>query len=757
MPLTPPVLDDLDYATVFEALRSRIPIVAPEWTDHNDSDPGITLLQLFAHLAEMVGYRLNRVPEKNYVEFLKLVGVRLAPAMAARTRMVFTLTRPERCVGLLLPAGTRISAKGGSGKPPVFETDRALDLLPAQLAALISTRHDLLDINGAGDSGPGSSGAPKAYIDERFAIVWDGKTPKLKDMPTQPVPLFAKPNERTHRTLYLALAFNQSAAAGFKGARAALHLQLDDDEQPDDDASVQAGAAPLSLHNIVAAGAALVDYHYYRPPATGDSAGSWQPLLVLADETEGWTRSGSLRFEVPLKIGPVPAGSWVDVAAGVPHPLPGALKTPVDDTPAEVPVSGWLRVRFAVPPQVSLRSLSFNTTIASHLQTVRNERLGEGNGRSDQTLALANGNLAAGTLVLVSREPAQPEAWLAWRERPDFDSAGPDDRVYVVDAEAGSVIFGDGERGRAPRAGERLVAQVYRHGGGALGDVATGAVSQPAGLPSTVSGAFNLTPARGGRDAQTLDDAKKRAPRAFAQRGRAVTADDFADAACAAPGARIARATVVPLHRPYPPGQLIAGERASGVDMDSEAPGVLTVVVVPAVDGAYPVPTAGALAAVAAHLDGLRLLTTEVHVSTPQYLRLYDLQLVVRAAAGYTVTALREAIADALRRRFHALSGGADGDGYAFGASLHHADLVAAVFGVAGVARVESLSCWADGQSPAGDEPAMLWRHERRVPVRLTNCPDPDSADDVLHVVLFPDELPFVDAMSLSVSVVGSP
>ena len=71
MPLTPPRLDDLDYATVETMLRERIPLVAPEWTDHNDSDPGIALIQLFAHLAEQVGYRLNRVPEKTYVEFLQ--------------------------------------------------------------------------------------------------------------------------------------------------------------------------------------------------------------------------------------------------------------------------------------------------------------------------------------------------------------------------------------------------------------------------------------------------------------------------------------------------------------------------------------------------------------------------------------------------------------------------------------------------------------------------------------------------------------
>ena len=755
MALIPPRLDDLDHATVEAALRSRIPVVAPEWTDHNDSDPGITLIQLFAHLAEMVGYRLNRVPEKAYVEFLKLVGVRLRPAAAARTLMAFTLARPARAEALLLPAGTRITAKGGSGAPPVFETDLPLDVLPVQLAALITARHGLLDLNGPGETGPAGGESPQAYIDQRFSIAWDGKAPKLKDLPTQPLPLFHKPSESTHRLLFIALAFNQSVAAGFKGARAALHLQLDDDEQPDADASVQAGTQALEIVNAVPSGAPLVQYHWYRPPQAGETAGSWEPLLVLADETEQWTRSGTLRFEVPMAIGPVPAGSWRDVAGGRAHPLPGALKTPVDDTPADVPVSGWLRVSFAVPPQLRLRSLNFNTAPASHLKTVRGERLAIGNGRPGQVATLGNNNIAS--LQLVSRDAgAADNPLLRWRAVDDFDTAGADDAVYALDAEAGSVIFGDGLRGRAPRAGERLIADVYRHGGGTLGELPTGAVSQPAALPGALSGAFNLTPPRGGRDAETLEAAKLRAPRAFGMRGRAVTGADFEQAALEAPGVRIARARVVALRRPYPQGHLVDGLPASGLDLQTVAAGALSVLVVPDRSGDFPTPTGGELAAVAAHLDGMRLVTTEVHVAAPQYLRLFDLEIVVRAAPGHATTPLRLAIADLLRRRFHVLTGGADGSGSDFGGSLHHADLVAAVFSVAGVARVERLVCQADGNPPADAAGQLLWRVERREPVRLTNCPLPDSTD-VQELVLAADEVPFIDLASLAVTVVGQP
>ena len=94
MPIESPQLDDLRYDRVVEDLKRRIPVYAPEWTDHNDSDPGITLIQLFAYLTELTGYRLNRIPEKNHIELLKLLGVRLKPARAARTTLALLLADP---------------------------------------------------------------------------------------------------------------------------------------------------------------------------------------------------------------------------------------------------------------------------------------------------------------------------------------------------------------------------------------------------------------------------------------------------------------------------------------------------------------------------------------------------------------------------------------------------------------------------------------------------------------------------------------
>jgi len=75
MPLPIPNLDDRSFDDLMKEAKSLIPIYDKEWTNHNPSDPGITLLELFAWLCEMIIYRINQVPEENYRRFLKLIGI----------------------------------------------------------------------------------------------------------------------------------------------------------------------------------------------------------------------------------------------------------------------------------------------------------------------------------------------------------------------------------------------------------------------------------------------------------------------------------------------------------------------------------------------------------------------------------------------------------------------------------------------------------------------------------------------------------
>src|SRR5512134_2487509 len=84
MPLAPPVLDDRRFAQLVDETLARARVHTPEWTNFNQSDPGVTLVQLFSFLAENVLYRANLIPERNRVKFLQLLRVPLAAAAAAQ-------------------------------------------------------------------------------------------------------------------------------------------------------------------------------------------------------------------------------------------------------------------------------------------------------------------------------------------------------------------------------------------------------------------------------------------------------------------------------------------------------------------------------------------------------------------------------------------------------------------------------------------------------------------------------------------------
>ena len=82
MALISPILDNRSYEQLREELLRRIPVYTPEWTDHNETDPGIALLELFAYLGESLLYRFNQIPDTTKIEFLRLLGVRPRPARA---------------------------------------------------------------------------------------------------------------------------------------------------------------------------------------------------------------------------------------------------------------------------------------------------------------------------------------------------------------------------------------------------------------------------------------------------------------------------------------------------------------------------------------------------------------------------------------------------------------------------------------------------------------------------------------------------
>src|SRR3954465_10405956 len=95
MPLPTPQLDDRRFQDIVDQAKSLIPQYCPEWTDHNVSDPGVALVELFAWMTDLLLYRVNQVPDKMYTAFLEMIGVRLEPPRAARAPITFYLSAAQ--------------------------------------------------------------------------------------------------------------------------------------------------------------------------------------------------------------------------------------------------------------------------------------------------------------------------------------------------------------------------------------------------------------------------------------------------------------------------------------------------------------------------------------------------------------------------------------------------------------------------------------------------------------------------------------
>ncbi len=150
MPLPITNLDDTTFQTMVTNAQSAIPQRAPEWTDYNLHDPGITFIDLFAWLTEMQQYYLNRIRDDNYLRFLQLLGVRPADPTPARADIVFT----PKSGPVTVPQGTKLSTANGS---VVFETLEPLPVVAATLQKVISISSSGTRDNSAANSSPGIS------------------------------------------------------------------------------------------------------------------------------------------------------------------------------------------------------------------------------------------------------------------------------------------------------------------------------------------------------------------------------------------------------------------------------------------------------------------------------------------------------------------------------------------------------------------------------------------------------------------------
>lgn len=138
MTLPAPRLDDRRFQDIVDDAKRRIHRLCPEWTDHNVSDPGVAMIELFAWMTEMILYRLNQVPDRLYLKFLELMGVELAGSTAAQTVLMFHLTAP-RPEPVRIPARTQVSTERiGDEEPAVFMTGQDLTVTPPHLTHCVT-------------------------------------------------------------------------------------------------------------------------------------------------------------------------------------------------------------------------------------------------------------------------------------------------------------------------------------------------------------------------------------------------------------------------------------------------------------------------------------------------------------------------------------------------------------------------------------------------------------------------------------------
>ena len=138
MALPSPNLDDRRFQQLVDEAKRYVQQRAPEWTDHNVSDPGVTLIETFAYMVDQLLYRLNRVPEKNYSAFLDLLGIRLFPPAAATAEVDFWLSAPQPETVTLRAGAEVATARSETEEGVVFATTEELPIVPCELTRLVT-------------------------------------------------------------------------------------------------------------------------------------------------------------------------------------------------------------------------------------------------------------------------------------------------------------------------------------------------------------------------------------------------------------------------------------------------------------------------------------------------------------------------------------------------------------------------------------------------------------------------------------------
>jgi len=343
---------------------------------------------------------------------------------------------------------------------------------------------------------------------------------------------------------------------------------------------------------------------------------------------------------------------------------------------------------------------------AHHAQLVPRERLGVSEGVAGQAFTVKRA-------PVLPRKPdetvvvATPEGEERWTEIRDFSASGANDRHFTWDSAEGEISFGplihypDGTRrqfGAVPAVGAEVFVTGYRNGGGSVGNVGGKTLTVLKTSIPFIASVENITPAHGGVDAETIENAKSRGPMTLRTGQRAVTVHDFerltleasssvARARCLAPKDDSAPIRVLIVPRvTISPQELVLDDLVLPDDLVEQVSGFL---------------------------EERRLLTTSVEIGTPFYQGL-TVTAQVRGSTGIGPELLRDRLLTELYRYINPLIGGPSGDGWPFGRELNVGEVFGLLSGIEGVTSVEEVSIYL----------ADLRTRERRETRQRARLPD---------------------------------
>lgn len=652
MPLPLPNLDTRRWTEMVDDARSVIPRYAPAWTDFNAHDPGITLVELFAWLAEMDVYRTNCVPPRHVRKFLELLGFPPEPPKPALVPLTFTGSG-------LIPAGAQFTTAGGIA----FRALRDMTIGPAQFTAVQVDTGDGTPQDQTSQLQSSAGVQLFGLLPAAGAIAYFGFTQLPAGAPLSLYFWLAAPGGGIATLVW-------ETYTGGANPWTAVTVTSDGTRALIENGEIQL-AVPAGLV-ATALGANPVPLFYLRCRVVSASYDSTPVLVNVAPNTMVAAQS-------------IPVTETYIIAAGA--TIVGSAPTAGEEISFDCAMdsTGVIQSLTVLPPGATgdpiVRVAAYQAPAGAIVGSI--------------TLEIAN---VDAPLMLLPQAPIERSSlkvytlqvgvWQEWT-RGDLDSSTRGDFHYQVDPSSGALTFGDGERGRTVPLGALIFAQ-YRITMADRGNVAQGDVMES---PLAGIAVNNLGASWDGAAQEDLESATGRAASLLYCHNRhsphpptnGVNLIDFERMALSVPHTRVARAK--------------AYANLDGRYPCLTAPGSVTVVIIPDLHVPSPTPSAHLLSTVEQYLCRRRIVCTQVYVTAPTYV-VVTVGAKVEISADADAASVSAAIVAAIDAYLDPLTGGPQGTGWPFGRDVYRMEIMQLITAVDGVDYVTGLTLAGNGGTP---------------------------------------------------------